>query len=72
MLASYSERMLTGADLESILSEETMTKVDRAILKQMASDIGQMNETVASLSTVIASTKLDTSDLIQIRFEGFS
>ena len=72
LLASDSDRTLTRADLESTLSEETTTKVDRAILKQMASDIGQTNETVTNLFTAIATTKLDTSNPIQIRFEGFS
>jgi len=72
LLASDSDRRLTRADLESILSEETTARVDRTILGQMASDIGHTNLTVTNILATIASTKLDTSDPIQIRFEGFS
>lgn len=72
LLASDSNRTLTRADLESVLSQETTTRVDRAVLQQMAIDIGQTKQTVTNMFSTLASIKLDNRDPIQIGFEGFS
>jgi hypothetical protein len=72
LLASDSNRTLTRADLETVLSRETTARVDRAVLQQMAIDIGQTKQTVTNILPAIASKILDTSDPIQIGFEGFS
>ena len=72
LLASDSDRTLTRADLESILSEETTTRMDRTMIKQMASGVLDIGQQLTDVLAALTSRQINTSDAIQIRYEGFS
>jgi tetratricopeptide (TPR) repeat protein len=72
LLASDSDRTLTHADLESILSEETTARVDRAMIKEMASGVVDIGQKLTDVLTALTSRQINISDAIQIHYEGFS
>lgn len=70
VLASDSERTLTKAELEKLLSRETTAMVDRTQFKQMAEDTSETRELVAKLVEQLAHKGLGASGLLEIAYEG--
>ena len=69
VLASDSERTLTKAELEKILSQETTATVDRAQFKQMAEDVSETRELVATLVAQFAHKELGATGPLEIGCE---
>ena len=69
-LASSSDRTLTQAELEKILSQETTARVDRAQIKQIAEGVSGNREILATLISQLAQKELGTADPLQIAYEG--
>jgi hypothetical protein len=70
VLASDSERTLTKAELEEILSQETTARVDRAQIKQIAEDTSETRELVAKLVEQLAHKGLGATGSLEIAYEG--
>lgn len=77
LLASDLDRTLTSGDLDNILSQETTTRVDRTLLKQLTSnvsDIGQritrVEQGMADIVTALTPEEIKTADAIQIHHQG--
>jgi hypothetical protein len=70
VLASSSDRTLTQAELEKILSQETTARVDRAQIKQIAEGVSENREILAKLITQLAHNELGTADPLQIAYES--
>ena len=72
VLASDSDRTLTHTELETILSQETTARVDRARLYQIASTVAENNELLTKLLAKVTYQQLGTADPLQIGYEGVS
>ncbi|MBI4524879.1 MAG: DUF4297 domain-containing protein [Deltaproteobacteria bacterium] len=77
LLASDSDRRLTRRNLESILSEETTTKVNRILVRQLASDVSDMTQKVTRVEramldmvTTLASKEVKNLDVVQVHHQA--
>lgn len=70
VLASSSDRTLSQAELEKILSEETTARVDRSLIKQITEGVSENREVLTKLFAQLAKKELRTADPLQIAYEG--
>lgn len=70
LLASDSNRTVTPADLEKLLSKETTITIDRAMVKEMATEIGDISHSLENLVAAVTSKGINVSEAIELRYEA--
>lgn len=72
VVASDSDRTLTHAERENILSQETTARVDRARLEQITSTVAENNQLLAKLFSRLTPKELSAAEPLQFAYEGVS
>lgn len=69
LLASDSDRTITRADLESVLSKETTVRIDRLLVQEMTAGLGDITQRMDYLVAALTSKEINSKDAIELRYE---